>query len=65
MTQTTQMNATTELEQYLSKSYDWVLNVLRTQGRWLTPEEFWIAFPFKKRVNKEHFTALINAMQGY
>lgn len=47
----------------LSKSYDWLTNILAVQKRWLSNRELWAAYPFKKTISIEAFTAVIAEMK--
>lgn len=47
----------------LSKAYDWLTTVARKQQRWLTNDELWAAYPFKKQMERTDFDALISEMK--
>lgn len=45
---------TKEQEDVLSKSYDWLVAVVQKQKRWLSDEDLWTAYPFKKDGLSKH-----------
>jgi len=52
-----------EQKEYLSKSYDWIVNVLQTQKRMLPINELYTAYPFKKKgLTKEGLQILSNTI---
>jgi hypothetical protein len=58
------IDMTTEQEQIVSKSYDWLAKVLETQQRWLSDRDLWVAYPFKKTgLSKEGLSLLITKMK--
>lgn len=55
---------TTQQEEIVSKSYDWLTKVLETQKRWLSDSDLWAAYPFKKTgLNKDGLMLLIAKMK--
>jgi hypothetical protein len=42
------------MDKRLSKSYDWIVQVLITQNRIISFEDLWIAYPFKTNGLTKH-----------
>jgi hypothetical protein len=48
---------------HLEITYDWLVSVLQKQERWLPLADLWAAFPFKSKVSKTEFEAVIDQIK--
>lgn len=48
---------------HLEITYDWLVKVLKRQGHWLSNDDLWTAFPYKKNVLRLEFDTVIKHMQ--
>lgn len=54
----------TNKNEIIEKSYDWATNVVIRQGRFLSINDMWIAYPFKKTgLTKEGLNLLLEEMK--
>jgi len=54
----------TNQNEIINKSYDWVVNVITTQKRFLSIDDFYTAYPFKSNgLTKQGLEILINEIK--